>query len=127
MMRSVEIVAVVDDGLGHSSHLVALRDGSALVVDPARFPERQRRIAADRGWAIAWTADTHSHADYISGSSELAADGAQFLASQDARLEMRHRPVAAGETVALAAGVELRAIATPGHTPDHLAYLLVVD
>jgi hydroxyacylglutathione hydrolase len=124
---SVEIVAVVDEGLGHSSHVVALGDGSALVVDPARFPDRQRRIAAERGWTIAWTADTHSHADYISGSPELAADGATFLASRGAGLEVTHRPIDPGETVAVAPGIELRAIPTPGHTPDHLAYLLVVD
>jgi hydroxyacylglutathione hydrolase len=124
---SVEIVAVVDEGLGHSSHVVALGDGFALVVDPARFPDRQRRIAAERGWTIAWTADTHSHADYISGSPELAADGATFLASRGAGLEVTHRPIDPGETVAVAPGIELRALPTPGHTPDHLAYLMVVD
>jgi hydroxyacylglutathione hydrolase len=124
---SVEIVAVVDEGLGHSSHVVALGDGAALVVDPARFPDRQRRIAAERGWTIAWTADTHSHADYISGSPELAADGATFLASRGAGLEVTHRPIDPGETVAVAPGIELRALPTPGHTPDHLAYLMVVD
>ena len=123
----VGIRMFVDEGLGHSSHVVALGDGSALVVDPARFPDRQRRIAAERGWTIAWTADTHSHADYISGSPELAADGATFLASRGAGLEVTHRPIDPGETVAVAPGIELRAIPTPGHTPDHLAYLLVVD
>ena len=123
----VEVVAVVDEGLGHSSYLIDLGDGSALVVDPARFPDRQRQAAAERGWTVRWTADTHSHADYISGSPELAADGATFLASRGAGLEITHRPVEPGETVELAAGVELRAIPTPGHTPDHLAYLLVVE
>ncbi len=78
----VPIVSIVDEGLGHSSYVVGLGDGTALVVDPARFPDRQRRAAAERGWRIAWTADTHSHADYISGSPELAADGAVFLASR---------------------------------------------
>jgi len=123
----VEIVAVVDDGLGHSSYVVGLGDGSALVTDPARFPARQRAVATKRGWTINWTADTHSHADYISGSPELAADGATFLASRDAGLEVTHRPLGAGESLTLASGVELTAIATPGHTPDHLAYLLAVD
>jgi len=123
----VHIQSVVDDGLGHSSYVVGLGDGTALVIDPARFPVRQRRIIAERGWRLAWTADTHSHADYISGSTELAADGVEFLASSGAGLAVAHRPVGPGEVVALADGVDLRAIATPGHTPDHLAYLLLVD
>ena len=121
---TLEIVSLVDEGLGHSSHVIGLGDGTALVVDPARFPDRQRELAAQRGWRIAWTADTHSHADYVSGSPELAADGATFLASAGAQLEPAHHPVAAGESIGLADGVGLRAIATPGHTPDHLAFLL---
>jgi hydroxyacylglutathione hydrolase len=123
----IEIEAIIDEGLGHSSYVVGLGDGTALVVDPARFPERQRRLAAERGWDITWTADTHSHADYLSGSPELAADGATFLASRGAGLEPEHRGLDHGERVGLAPNVELRAIATPGHTPDHLAFLLVVD
>ncbi len=123
----IAIEAVVDEGLGHSSYVVGLGDGSALVVDPARFPDRQRGVASQRAWSIAWTADTHSHADYISGSPELAAEGAGFLASAGARLGVTHRGLQPGETLELAPGVELEAIATPGHTPDHLAYLLRAD
>lgn len=123
----IEIDSVVDEGLGHSSYVVGLGDGSALVVDPARFPDPQRRSAREHGWRIAWTLDTHSHADYISGSPELAADGATFVASAGADLEVGHRPVKPGESVEVAGGVELRTIATPGHTPDHLAFLLVAD
>ncbi len=123
----LEIESVVDEGLGHSSYVVGLGDGTALVVDPARFPAGQRRVAAERGWRLAWTADTHSHADYVSGSPELVADGATFLASAGARLEVPHRAVAADEEIVLAAGITLRAIATAGHTPDHLAYLLLAD
>ena len=124
---TITIDSVVDEGLGHSSYVVGLGDGSALVVDPARFPDRQRQVAREHGWRIDWTLDTHSHADYISGSAELAADGATFVASAGAGLELQHRPVKPGESVEVAAGVELRAIATPGHTPDHLAFLLVAD
>ena len=79
-MARVEILQVIDEGLGHTSHVVGLGDGSALVVDPARFPDRQRQLAAERRWTIRLTADTHSHADYNSGSAELAAEGATFLA-----------------------------------------------
>ena len=126
-MGVVEIVSIVDEGLGHSSYVVGLGDGTALVIDPARFPDRQRAAAAERGWRITWTADTHSHADYISGSPELAAEGATFLASAGAGLEVPHRPIHSGEELRVAAGVTVRAIPTPGHTPDHLAYLLATD
>ncbi len=121
----MEILSITEEGLGHTSHLIGLGDGTALVTDPTRFPDRQRRLAAERGWRIAWAADTHSHADYISGSPALAADGAVFVAPAQARLEHAHRGVEAGEDLEIADGVVLRAIATPGHTPDHLAYLLL--
>lgn len=121
----MEILTVTDEGLGHSSHVVGLGDGSALVIDPARFPERQRRVVAERGWNLSATADTHSHADYVTGSPALALDGARFLAPARARLEHPHHAVEPGEEVEITDHVVLRAIATPGHTPDHLAYLLI--
>ncbi|MGH9083940.1 MAG: MBL fold metallo-hydrolase [Acidimicrobiales bacterium] len=125
--RRLEVRQLVDEGLGHASHVVGLGDGAALVVDPARFPDEEREIGEELGWSLRWTADTHSHADYISGSPELAAEGVTFVASVGADLEVPHRAISPGETIELADGVGLRAIATPGHTPDHLAYLLEVD
>ena len=120
----IEIVAFVDEGLGHSSYLVDLGDGRALVVDPPRLPQDHLAAARSRGLDIAFTADTHSHADYVSGSPELAARGATFLASRGAHLEVEHRDIAAGDEIQLRDGLVLQAIATPGHTPDHLAYLV---
>ena len=122
--RMTEIVTFVDEGLGHSSYLVDLGDGRALVVDPPRIPSRHVAEARARGLEIALTADTHSHADYVSGSPELAAQGAIFLASKGANLEIAHQALAAGDEIELRPGLVLRAIATPGHTPDHLAYLV---
>jgi hydroxyacylglutathione hydrolase len=122
-----DIVTFTDEGLGHSSYLVDLGDGRALIVDPPRIPDRHLDETAARGLEIAFTADTHSHADYVSGSPELAAQGAEFLASKDARLEVAHRDVAAGDEIELRPGLVLRAISTPGHTPDHLAYLVCED
>lgn len=123
----MDVLTVTDEGLGHSSYVVGLGDGTALVVDPARFPTRQRQLAQQRGWRIAWTADTHSHADYITGSPSLASDGAVFVAPAAARLEHAHRAIEAEEDLELSDGIVLRAIPTPGHTPDHLAYLLLAD
>jgi glyoxylase-like metal-dependent hydrolase (beta-lactamase superfamily II)/rhodanese-related sulfurtransferase len=118
------ITAFVDEGLGHSSYLVDLGDGTALAIDPPRLPVGAIETAEQRALMITWTADTHSHADYVSGSPELEARGATFIASRDANLEVSHRDIGDGEEIELADGVALRAIATPGHTPDHLAYLL---
>src|SRR5690242_16127682 len=124
-MTTSTITAFVDEGLGHSSYLVDLGDGNALVIDPPRVPAAQLDAADRAGLAIAWTADTHSHADYISGSPELEARGATFIASAGAKLEVPHRPIADGDEFALGKDVVLQAIATPGHTPDHLSYLLI--
>jgi glyoxylase-like metal-dependent hydrolase (beta-lactamase superfamily II)/rhodanese-related sulfurtransferase len=117
------IVAFVDEGIGHTSYLVDLGDGTALVIDPRRIPERELAEARARGLRIAFTADTHSHADFVSGSPELVAQGATFLAPAAGLLVMAHRGLSDGDAVEIGAYV-LEALATPGHTPDHLAYLL---
>jgi glyoxylase-like metal-dependent hydrolase (beta-lactamase superfamily II)/rhodanese-related sulfurtransferase len=117
------IVGFVDEGIGHSSYLVDLGDGTALAVDPRRIPELEVAEANARGLRIAYTADTHSHADFVSGSPELVARGARFLAPASGRLVVPHHGLRDGERVEVGAFV-LAAIATPGHTPDHLAYLL---
>src|SRR4051812_32905365 len=119
----VDVVSFVDEGLGHSSYVVALGDGTALVVDPHRIPERELTAATTRGLRVAYTADTHSHADFVSGSPELVARGARFLAPAAAQLDVIHQGLRDGEHVEVG-NVVLEAIATPGHTPDHLAYLL---
>jgi glyoxylase-like metal-dependent hydrolase (beta-lactamase superfamily II) len=121
-----QIVSFVDEGLGHSSYVVDLGDGTALVVDPARIPTAQEAHAAERGLRIAYTADTHTHADYISGSPDLAARGATFLAPAAAALDRPYRGLAGADIVEVGR-FRLEAIATPGHTPDHLAYLLSDD
>jgi hydroxyacylglutathione hydrolase len=126
-MNRLAIETFVDEGLGHSSFLVDLGDGRALVIDPPRIPDRHLEFASARGLTIALTADTHSHADYISGSPTLAGHGAEFVAPKDAHLEVPHRGVTPTEELELRAGLVLRAIPTPGHTPDHLAYLVCED
>ena len=114
----------VDEGLGNSSYLVDLGDGRALVVDPARHPGRYLAAAERRGLDIAYALETHLHADFVSGGRELAALGATLLAPAAGGHEFPVRPVAPHEEVDLG-GFTLRALPTPGHTPEHLAYLLL--
>lgn len=120
----LEMVSVVDKGLGNSSYLVDLGDGRALVVDPSRDPGRYLAIAERRGWELGFSVETHLHADFVSGSRELATVGATVVAPVASCLELPHRPLGDGDEVDLG-GLTLRAIATPGHTPEHLAYLLL--
>ncbi|HVL97794.1 MAG TPA: MBL fold metallo-hydrolase [Egibacteraceae bacterium] len=122
----MEIVAVVDEGLGNSSYVVGLGDGGAMVVDPFRDPSPYLRIAEERGWRIRFAAETHLHADFVSGSGELAAGGAVVLASGGAPVDFDARLLDDGDEVDVG-GLTLRALATPGHTPEHLAYLIEED
>jgi rhodanese-related sulfurtransferase len=73
---------------------------------------------------VAFAADTHLHADFLSGARQLAAGGAQALASASGGRAFAHRGLADGDEVDLG-GLTLRAWATPGHTAEHLAYLLL--
>lgn len=124
----MRVHAFVDEGLGHSSYLIDLGDGTAAILDPPRFPVARENAVERLGLRLAWTLDTHSHADYVTGSPALVTrSGATFIAPAASRLETRHRPVGDHEHVSLASGVDLVAVATPGHTPDHHAYLLVED
>jgi hydroxyacylglutathione hydrolase len=117
-------IAFVDDGLGNSSYLVELGDRRALVVDPARHPAGYLAEADRRGLDIAYAVETHLHADFVSGARELGALGASLLVPGAGRHEFPVQGLADGEEVDLG-GLTLRALATPGHTPEHLAYLLL--
>lgn len=121
----VRIHAFVDEGLGHSSYLIDLGDSTAALVDPPRFPTPHESLAKREHLRIVWTIDTHSHADYVTGSPGLAArTGATFVAPAASRLETPHHPMHDGQRLELGGGVSIVAVATPGHTPDHHAYLL---
>ncbi len=118
------VVPFVDEGLGNTSYLVDLGERRALVLDPWRDPRPYHRLAAERGLTIAYALETHLHADFVSGSRELAAEGATILAARSAGLGFAYRGLDDGDELDLA-GLRLRALATPGHTPEHLAYLLL--
>lgn len=120
----MDVLPFVEEGLGNSAYVVDLGDGSALVVDPARDPRPYLGALERRGLRPRFVVETHLHADFVSGAGELVALGAQLLAPVGGDLARPHRPLEDGEEVDLG-GPTLRVIATPGHTPEHLAYLLL--
>ena len=61
---------VVDEGLGNSAYVVELGDRRALVIDPARDPTPYLELARWRRLQIAYAAETHLHADFLTGSRD---------------------------------------------------------
>jgi glyoxylase-like metal-dependent hydrolase (beta-lactamase superfamily II)/rhodanese-related sulfurtransferase len=119
------VVPLVDEGLGNSTYLVDLGDGRALVVDPSRDLRAVRAAAEARGLRVAFAADTHLHADFLSGARQLAAeDGARVLASAAGDRAFGHVGLGDEDEVDLG-GLRLRALSTPGHTTEHLAFVLL--
>ncbi|MEU8626865.1 MBL fold metallo-hydrolase [Streptomyces sp. NPDC048669] len=115
------------EGLGNRSYLAG-GTATAVVVDPPRDVERVVAAAAGRGVRIGYVVETHIHNDYVTGGLELSRlTGARYLVPASARVSFDRVPVADGDSVAVDTGLSLRALATPGHTPHHTAYVLVED
>ncbi|HWW60122.1 MAG TPA: MBL fold metallo-hydrolase [Thermoanaerobaculia bacterium] len=109
--------------LAHASYLIA-SNGEAAVVDPQRDVDQYIDEADRRGVTIRYVIETHLHADFVSGHRELAArTGAEIVFGAAAGAEFRHRAVRDGDVLELG-GIELRAIETPGHTPESVSWLV---
>lgn len=115
-------------GLAALSYLVGDRDqGLVAVIDPRRDVEVYLERARAADVRIAAIIETHIHADFVSGSHELAArTGAPIYGgrSEDYRFDVH--PLDDGTEITLG-GVRLQALHTPGHTPEHIALLLFDD
>ncbi len=112
-------------GLGHASYLVGDPDrGSAAVIDPRRDGDVYLAMARDEGMRITDIFETHVHNDYVSGADDLRrATGASVHVSALAGLTRPHQSLADGDEVRVGS-LRFRALATPGHTPDHLSFLV---
>src|ERR671937_2306097 len=106
------LIPVVDEGLGNSAYLADLGGGRALAVDASRDLRALRQAASRRGLRVAFAADTHLHADFLTGAVQLAADdGATVLAASAGHRAFPHTALADGDEVDLG-GLTLRALAT---------------
>lgn len=120
----LRVVAIRDVGLGNTSYLLDLRLGRAASIDPPRDIDAHIDAADRAGLRIVASLETHLHADFVSGSRELADNlGAEIIGPADGHLCLAHRGVREGEVIELA-DVELTVLHTPGHTPEHLSYVV---
>jgi glyoxylase-like metal-dependent hydrolase (beta-lactamase superfamily II)/rhodanese-related sulfurtransferase len=122
-MRAMELDVLVTEGLGDTSYVLTWGD-EAAVVDPQRDVERFVDAADAHGAVIRRVVETHVHNDYVSGALELrAATGAEIWGPAEAGYTFGYRPVENGTEIPFG-DASLLGVATPGHTPEHLAYLL---
>jgi len=121
-----------DDDLAQASYLIACDGtGEALVVDPNLDTEQYVTAAARYGLRIVAVTETHIHADFLSGARALARlTGARLYLSGAGPAEWQYTfdepslvRLADGDAIELGA-VRVRALHTPGHTPEHLAFLV---
>ena len=119
--------------LAHNSYAVGCPASSeALVIDPLLETEPYLEWAAQEGVRITAVSETHIHADYLSGSRELAGrTGATLYVSDEGDEDWKYqfageanvRLVRSGDTLRVG-GAILEVVHTPGHTPEHLAFAL---
>ncbi|MBV7653068.1 MBL fold metallo-hydrolase [Streptomyces albidoflavus] len=121
-MFFVETIAI--PGLGNR-HYLAGGATTAVAVDPPRDIDQVIAAAARRGVRIALVVETHVHNDYVTGGLELArVTGAEYLVPAGARVSFPRTPVHDGDSASVDQELTLHAVATPGHTPHHTAYVL---
>ena len=113
-----------NDKLAQASFLVGCqRTREAAVVDANRHVEDYVEAAAAEGMRIAAVTETHIHADFVSGSRELAALGSTTIAGPGSNLAFPSRQVRDGEVMAVG-DVTCTFLHTPGHTPEHISILV---
>ena len=122
-----------DDGLAQASYLVGCeRSGEAIVIDASRDIAQYLSAAAAERLRITKVTETHIHADFVSGSRELAQrTGATLLLSGEGGRDWQYAFAAPDHATLLHDGdtfhadrVRFDVLHTPGHTPEHLVFLV---
>ena len=123
---------IYDEDLAQASYFIGCQaKGLALVVDPRRDIDVYLNLAAKNGMTIVGVTETHIHADYLSGTRELAArTGAQMYVSDEGGPDWTYGPAFDG-AVRMKHGhrielgnITVEAVHSPGHTPEHMSFLI---
>ena len=125
-MRDYFIEPFVDKALGNSAYLIgshATKKG--VLIDPLRDVDRYINAASERGLTLTHVLDTHLHADFVSGNREITHQtGALIGASAEAGIGFDHHPLTEDSVIDLGA-FQIRVMTTPGHSPEHISFLIV--
>ena len=122
-----------DTALAHASYLIGCqRSGEAIVIDPSRSVDQYLEAAAAEGLRITGSAETHIHADFVSGSRELADRvGAKLYLSDEGPADWKYQFADQQASRLLKDGdafhvgkVKLEVLHTPGHTPESISFVL---
>ncbi|MAO23085.1 MAG: MBL fold metallo-hydrolase [Phycisphaerae bacterium] len=130
---------IYDEKLAQAAYLIGCQQtGEAIIFDPERDVDRYIDLAATHGLQIIAAAETHIHADFVSGSRELAERiGAKVYVSDEGGEDWRyqwldkksgggsydHQLLKDGDSFRVGK-IEFTALHTPGHTPEHMVYLV---
>ena len=120
----MEIITIETKALGDRSYVII--DGDvAAVVDPQRDIDRFESLLVERRLRLTHVFETHLHNDYVTGGFELARrSGAEYVLAGEDDVAYERTGARDGDTFAVG-GLVLRAMRTPGHTPNHLSYVVV--
>jgi hydroxyacylglutathione hydrolase len=114
---------VLHEDLGCASYVIA-DGGEAAIIDPKWDVDEYLGLAHEHDFRIRHILETHNHADHVSGKGRLArATGAAIHVPEKAKVEFEHEPIAEGDSVTVG-DVKISALTTPGHRPEHTAYLV---
>lgn len=122
-----------DKSLAHASYLLGCqRTGEAIVIDPSRSVDQYLEAAAAEGLRITGAAETHIHADFVSGSRELADRvNARLYLSDEGPVDWKYQFAEKHDSQMLndrdtfyVGKIKLEVMHTPGHTPESLSFVL---
>ncbi|MCU4824939.1 MBL fold metallo-hydrolase [Bacillus cereus] len=122
-----------DEKLAHASYLVGCqKEGLAIVIDPSRYIEQYIEFAKKEGMEVIAAAETHIHADFLSGSRELSnLYHANLYVSDEGECDWKYQYLNEGRYQLVSEGTEFKVghikfnvIHTPGHTPESISFLV---
>ncbi len=125
---------IFEEKLAQYAYLIGCqRNGQAIVIDPMRDIERYEKLAAKHNLKIVAAAETHIHADYLSGLREFAEKGVKVFASDEGDKDWKYEWLIGsdynyqllkdGDEFKIG-NIKFTTVYSPGHTPEHVSYLV---